>query len=57
MNKMIMVLDTLSKLQSDTRLTTEEQRAMSMAWGYLFYMDVVTKKMAELEKGKNNIPQ
>lgn len=57
MNKLQEVIHTLGYLQSDSRLTTEEQRAISFAWGYLYYLDVVEKKMEEQEKGKNNIPQ
>ena len=57
MNKLEEVIHTLGYLQSDSRLTQEEQRATSLAWGYLYYLDAVEKKMAEQEKGKHNLPQ
>ena len=56
MNKLEDTIHILGYLQSDTRLTTEEQRAISLAWGYLYYLNTVDKKLAEQEKGKNNIP-
>ena len=57
MNKLQEIIHILGYLQSDSRLTTEEQRAISLAWGYLYYLDVVEKKMSEQEKGKHNLPQ
>lgn len=50
------VIATLQKLQHDTRLTKQEQQDISIAWGYLYYINVVDKKMSKLNEGEKIFP-
>ena len=50
------VISTLQKLQHDNRLTEQEQKDLSIAWGYLYYLNVVDKKMSKLKEGENYFP-
>ena len=50
------VISTLQKLQHDTRLTKQEQQDISIAWGYLYYINVVDKKMSKLNEGEKIFP-
>ena len=50
------VIATLQKLQHDSRLTEQEQKDISIAWGYLYYLNVVDKKMSKLKEGENHFP-
>ena len=50
------VISTLQKLQHDNRLTEQEQKDLSIAWGYLYYLNVVDKKMTKLKEGENYFP-
>ena len=45
------MLNTLSKLQNDSRLTKDEQQDIKLAWGYLYYQECVTRKLEALHKG------
>lgn len=49
------MLNTLSKLQNDSRLTKDEQQDIKLAWGYLYYQDCVTRKLEALHKGDTKI--
>ena len=49
------MLNTLSKLQNDSRLTKDEQQDIKLAWGYLYYQDCVTRKLEALHKGDKTI--
>lgn len=50
------IIATLQKLQHDSRLTEQEQKDISIAWGYLYYLNVVDKKMSKLKEGENYFP-
>ena len=50
------VISTLLKLQHDSRLTEQEQKDISIAWGYLYYLNIVDKKMSKLKEGENYFP-
>ena len=50
------IISTLQKLQHDSRLTEQEQKDISIAWGYLYYLNVVDKKMSKLKEGENHFP-
>ena len=50
------IIATLHKLQHDSRLTEQEQKDISIAWGYLYYLNVVDKKMSKLKEGENYFP-
>ena len=50
------VIGTLQKLQHDSRLTEAEQKDLSIAWGYLYYINVVDKKMSKLNEGEKIFP-
>ena len=50
------VITTLQKLQHDSRLTESEQKDLSIAWGYLYYINVVDKKMSKLNEGEKIFP-
>lgn len=50
------VCNTLQSLIHDTRLTESEQKDVSIAWGYLYYMNVVDKKMSKLNEGQKILP-
>ena len=50
------VIGTLQKLQHDSRLTESEQKDLSIAWGYLYYINVADKKMSKLNEGEKIFP-
>ena len=50
------VIATLQKLQHDNRLTEQEQKDISIAWGYLYYLNIVDKKMSKLKEGEKIFP-
>jgi len=50
------VISTLQKLQHDSRLTEAEQKDLLIAWGYLYYINVVDKKMSKLNEGEKIFP-
>lgn len=50
------VISTLQKLQHDSRFTEAEQKDISIAWGYLYYINVVDKKMSKLNEGEKIFP-
>lgn len=50
------VIATLQKLQHDNRLTEQEQKDLSIAWGYLYYLNIVDKKMSKLKDDGKYFP-
>ena len=50
------VISTLQKLQHDNRLTEQEQKDISIAWGYLYYLNIVDKKMSKLKDDGKYFP-
>ena len=50
------VISTLQKLQHDNRLTEQEQKDLSIAWSYLYYLNVVDKRLSEQRNGENYFP-
>lgn len=50
------VISTLQKLQHDSRLTEQEQKDLSIAWGYLYYLNIVDKKMSKLKDDGKYFP-
>ena len=50
------VISTLQKLQHDSRLTEQEQKDISIAWGYLYYLNIVDKKMSKLKDDGKYFP-
>lgn len=44
------VINTLSALAKDNRLTQHEQKNVSYAWGYMYYLNSVEKKMHKVNK-------
>lgn len=48
-------LTTLSTLAKDTRLSSAEQTALMLAYGYIYYHESLYHKLSEREKAEQTI--
>lgn len=48
-------LSTLSTLAKDTRLTSSEQTALMLAYGYIYYHESLYHKLSEQEEAERTI--